>query len=181
MKTYYVIRNDDNLIVSTFQEVDGFVAPEHKHGPEKETRVVPLVIDDTPAELDSFRQYEAQEDVVQSDRVLRRRVARAKPAPGSAPMWAVRALLDLHGLLAAIDGWVSARTGTAGVIAKQRWSTDQSLSRDSSLVAAIAAAAGFSEQETDDFFREAVELAEQGLTYTPSERSFWAKLVDLFN
>jgi hypothetical protein len=69
-----------------------------------------------------------------------------------------RLALHANGLLAAIEAWIAAIPGEAGVTARIEWEYANSVSRDSALVSALIANQVLSEEDLDNLISQAVGL-----------------------
>ena len=87
----------------------------------------------------------------------------AKPAPVLVPeeiaLWRAKAVLQLSGLLTAVNSLLDAMTGNAGIIARAAWSDGAPLARRGATVVALAAALELTDAQVDAMFIQAASLA----------------------
>jgi hypothetical protein len=73
--------------------------------------------------------------------------------------WRARAVLDLAGLLPAVEALIGALSGAEGIIVRHAWQSGAPLARTGPSVAAITPALGLSQEQVDGMFIQAALLA----------------------
>jgi len=118
-------------------------------------------VGDTPAEHDA-RLLQLLGDDIQASLAL---LAQGAPLPIPPPRipreianWRARAVLEINGLLSAVDAMVQAMEGPEGIVVRQAWQAGAPLARNGSTVLTLAPALGLTSQQIDDMFIAAGSL-----------------------
>jgi len=150
---FAIITNATNAIVREFDAPEGYSAPAHKFGPDKVERVV-LIVEVEPPALSAGQVLERTEGVTETE--LRRGwVAVAAPVPQEVPTWSLREVCMIRGHTAAIAAAIDALPEPPREIAKSRWNHKGTISRGSSMIAAMQAILGWTSTYVDELFIEA--------------------------
>lgn len=86
------------------------------------------------------------------------REAARNPVPGQIENWRAKAILEMQGMLEAVENIIATLEGEQGIIVRRAWNDGSPLTRHGPTVTAMASQLGLEPEQVDDMFRAAAAL-----------------------
>lgn len=153
---YAEVNNSNNQIVRELTLYSP--PPTNKFGPDKETRIIPIVVLTQP-EYNSENEYVTYgEKIVYSDRVEQTWKIEQNPIPNEVPLWAFRSILTLLNLDTQVDNLINSLPEPQKTVARVQWQYGNFIERNHPLIDSLGTNLGLTKEQIDNVFKEASKL-----------------------
>jgi hypothetical protein len=153
---YAEVNNSNNQII---RELNLYSAPPtNKFGPDKETRIIPIIVLEQP-EFNSETEYVTYDQkVVYLDRVEQTWKIEQNPIPSEVPLWAFRSILTIMGIAPQVDALINSLPEPQKTVASVQWQYGNFIERNHPLIDSLGTNLGLTKEQIDNVFVEASKL-----------------------
>lgn len=132
-----------------------FTPPTHKYGPDKPTRIVPVLTEPYPT-FNQSTHIAVETTAINADSVVTGWSVQVKPVPTQVLNWQLEQELADRNLLAGLKTAISSlQAGATRNKAEARWNKKPTIDRTDPLVGALGAALGLTSNQVDEIFSAA--------------------------
>jgi hypothetical protein len=150
------INNNTNTII---RELNLYSPPpSHKFGPDKETRIIPIIILSQPEFNSETETIISGDRVIYLDRVEQTWLIKPIPIPLQVPLWAFRAILTIQQLAPSVEALINQLPEPQKTVASIQWVYGNFIERNHPLIDSLGTDLGLTKEEIDNVFVEANKL-----------------------
>lgn len=132
--------------------------PTNKFGPDKETRIIPIIVLEQP-EYNSENEYVFYDQkIVYLDRVEQTWKIEQNPIPNEVPLWAFRAILTIQGLASSVESLINTLPEPQKTVANVQWQYGNFIVRNHPLIDSLGTDLRLTKEQIDNVFKEASKL-----------------------